>query len=369
MGAIKQWREQHTEATLVLDAGNIADDPEHGRVVWDAVVAAKYDAVSIGLSEQRWLPKYLSMVAHSGIPILGQSTEPSAGAPAGEGTTLSRDFIIKSVGVYRVGVTSLGAEKTPPAERVQHVTSILRDLRRQCDAVVLLTHRPLEQERQALEGEWRGLVDLAIGTTGSEGIAEPVPAGGGQILPGALNGREVGMAGISPAGPKGSGRVDVAFRRLVLTGATPADPTVQASVQGFYAERQQREQARAALQKGMPVYAGSRECIECHPSAYRAWSESAHSRSLKTLVDDKKAVPECLQCHSEQFRQTAKVDLKGEAQGVECTSCHGTKVAAHLAVPRIGNVDRGGLAACAPCHTAERSPGFQQEHAWAIIKH
>ena len=355
---------------MVLDAGNIASDPELGRVVWETMRAAGYDAVAPGPDEMAWAKEYAAMAQAGGLPLLGLPPQPGFDPPAaaaGFRTPMAgvRDSLIKIVGQRRVGVTSLGPEVSPSPERVQHVAGVLRELRGTCDVVVLLSHRSLQEEELALGGTFKGLVDLVIGPAGSDTLKEPRPVGSSYILPAALQGREVGVVRIPrEPRPAGSERCQVGLQRLVLTGDSPVDASVLARVQAYHTAQQERVLARAQPEVLVPGYATARDCRECHAAAYDVWSKSAHARALKTLVERKSAAPECLKCHSEAFRRTSKVDAEAPVQGVECTSCHSAASAVHLAVPRAGNAPKATMSGCAGCHTAERSPGFEAERGW-----
>ncbi len=360
---------------MVLDAGNIASDPELGRVVWETMRAAGYDAVAPGPDEMAWAKEYAAMAREGGVRLLGLPAQPGFDPPAaGAGlrtpTAGGREFFIKTLGQRRVGVASLGSEVSPSPERVQHVAGVLRELRGTCDVVVLLSHRSLQEEELALGGTFKGLVDLVIGPAGSDTLKEPRPVGSSYILPAALQGREVGVVSI-PREPRlaGSERCQVEFRRLVLNGDSPVDASVLARVQAYHTAQQERILARAQPDVLVPGYATAQDCRECHAAAYDVWSKSAHARALKTLVDRKSAVPECLACHSEAFRRTGKANAEAPVQGVECTSCHGAATAVHLAVPRAGNIERASLAQCGVCHTAEHSPAFDGAAGWVRVQH
>ncbi|MBM4071176.1 MAG: hypothetical protein FJ271_19905 [Planctomycetes bacterium] len=85
-------------------------------------------------------------------------------------------------------------------------------------------------------------------------------------------------------------------------------------------------------------YVGSERCADCHPHAFKVWSDSRHSHAFKTLVDASplKYPPlrhfdgECVSCHTVGFNYqsgfadpTNTIKQNQRLINVGCESCHG----------------------------------------------
>lgn len=107
----------------------------------------------------------------------------------------------------------------------------------------------------------------------------------------------------------------------------------------------------------LSVCAGSHpeKCGSCHSDSviFKEWQTSGHANALKTLVNEPKARPSCLKCHSADYdRVRSNLWLPRQEQpspetasnAVSCSSCHrhGTEKEKNLTVP----VDK----VCAACH-------------------
>jgi len=108
----------------------------------------------------------------------------------------------------------------------------------------------------------------------------------------------------------------------------------------------------------------------CHPAQYAQWQTQKHAQAIESLRQKERLVPECLKCHSEQYRRTGKfVPNLGRADGVQCSTCHGEGVI-HSLLEGPDRIERDmGEVGCRSCHDADNDPEFAYEAARAIIRH
>ncbi|HSA24778.1 MAG TPA: multiheme c-type cytochrome, partial [Myxococcota bacterium] len=96
-------------------------------------------------------------------------------------------------------------------------------------------------------------------------------------------------------------------------------------------------------------FVGAGRCLQCHPTAHKAWQGSPHARAHLALSGKQVADPRCTQCHG-----TAERDLAG----VQCESCHGPgryyaqrHVMKDAVLSRIVGLRDVTEEACRGCHT------------------
>lgn len=366
---MRRWREKYPN-TLVLDAGNLADSPRRGRVAWQSLVEAGYDAVSYGPADAAWAGPYWEMVTQDPIPVIALRGFSIADGAMAAQAVVRRDCRVKSVGGVTVGIAGTGPGEQLSPEEEQHLAGTLRRLRAECDVVILFSHRWITAEREAQRKELAGLVDLVVGTPGSESLAAPERIGTAAILPSALQGRQVGVARVWVV--KGAQRrIEVQAGHIPITQDTPTNARVADMIADFFASEQERtlrQLSADAATLAKRGYLRPEACAPCHAAQERAWKASRHAHALGSLVEQKVLQAECLPCHSQAYRETARLAAGDAPQGVECGSCH-EGAAAHLKRPERGTIRRGTLKECSTCHTPERSPGFKPAEAWGRIRH
>ncbi len=126
---------------------------------------------------------------------------------------------------------------------------------------------------------------------------------------------------------------------------------------------------QAAAAGGKPYYPPSL-CRTCHMKEYEDWKTTKHALAIKTLLDEQRAIPECLKCHSEQFRRLQRVTFSPDRLGgVECATCHMNSLPHGL--ERKGTtakvkVDPKG---CIECHDRENSPNYDEKSYIARVSH
>jgi len=143
---IRKLREQFPGKVLAVDAGNLADDEKRGRVVWQALCEAKYDAVSFGPADAKWAEAYWRLASERPLTVVGLPLDNAE--PDGRSLSyLRQPFAVVQVGERRIGLLSTGPETALSAEQAKLLVDVASTLRTGCDLMVLLTYRSLAEER------------------------------------------------------------------------------------------------------------------------------------------------------------------------------------------------------------------------------
>jgi hypothetical protein len=124
-------------------------------------------------------------------------------------------------------------------------------------------------------------------------------------------------------------------------------------------------------------YVGSESCMGCHPSATKAWQNSAHAHAFDVLVERGAATdPSCIGCHTVGFGAPSGYRREyGAAKltHVGCESCHGPG-STHVAQRQSGgpittHLRPLGPGDCLKCHHGEFSRPFEWDQFWPHIQH
>lgn len=127
-----------------------------------------------------------------------------------------------------------------------------------------------------------------------------------------------------------------------------------------------------ARTESLPRFVTSAACSQCHVAQYLKWANSAHAHATDPLPP--RAIEfeaSCMDCHSTGSKPASVASGLETArlQSVQCEQCHGAG-GDHVRKPGkgYGRIDDM-KSSCASCHTAETSPAFDLQTAWAQIKH
>jgi len=175
--------------------------------------------------------------------------------------------------------------------------------------------------------------------------------------------------------------------RIPLDRAFGPEPTVEGIVGEYYAAQAQRlldASVGSVVGQAGPVkppvtdpesvvgraYVPAEKCATCHRPQYEQWLTQKHAHAVETLAAKQRLVPECLPCHSEQYRRTGRfVPGLEKADGVQCSTCHGEGVV-HSLLERKDRIEREpGEKLCVNCHDAERDPTFSYAAAFTKVQH
>jgi len=370
-------RGQDGVPTLAIDGGNLSSDQSRGRVVWDALVRAKYDVVSFGPSDLGWAHEYWPVVFEKRLPVLvGPWYKPGNNLANG----IAAPAWTKKVGDLTVGVTSTGPRAEVVDAEVQAAAKALRELRGKCDVVVLVSYHELWVDRALAQAGVLSDADLVLGCRGSEVLERPELVGATSFLPFAPQGRRFGQVKLSVAPADAAlaqtGRkykLTLAYESITPRQTAKADDPIVADTR-----RQQQRESRIQVAKGYDSdldvmaqhgYVPSDRCATCHREQYVAWGRSRHAQAFRTLLDKKALRDECLPCHSYEIKATGKfLTPTKQERGVECIACHGNGMV-HLYIPRKGTIDRGDKSTCVGCHTKVNDPNWDADKRWAAIAH
>ncbi|MBE7559649.1 hypothetical protein HS125_12125 [bacterium] len=125
-----------------------------------------------------------------------------------------------------------------------------------------------------------------------------------------------------------------------------------------------------AFSEASGKYIGNKQCLMCRKTVVKQqylfdhWATTKHAKATENLPADKKADPECLQCHSTGFGKPGgmTVEMAKTATplmaNVQCEGCHGPGEA-HKTAPKekkAETMNKPTKETCIVCHT-ETHPG------------
>ena len=310
----------------------------------------------------------------------------------------SRQNGLKPVRVAFIGLTETtpappaGLKFTDPAEAARRT---LPEARKSADLVVVLAKVKSQLEVARIAREAPGIDVIIDGNAESveDAFTPPVYVGATLIV---FTPFETRMLGELRFYRNAQGKFSTKQRFITLDEAlVPEDPAAKLVVDAATsAESAARSNSKTLLEnwlagsrmrvttqppdagsprgESLPTYVSSAVCSQCHVAEYMKWANGPHAHATDPLparwVEFEAS---CLDCHatgSNPATATTKPET-ARLQSVQCEQCHGPG-ANHVAKPgkgygRVANMQ----SACAACHTAETSPDFDLQTAWAKIKH
>ncbi|MCS6860556.1 MAG: hypothetical protein NZT92_09590 [Abditibacteriales bacterium] len=382
---IQRVREE-TPHVLLLDSGNQADDPRRGEVIVRAMGRMGYHAVTVGAMDLRRGKEFFDSAQAAGLPLVVSGGR-SAGVPG-----WVKEWLLIEVGGRKVGVVGLAPGGEPAGGEDASLVPLLSRLRREAEVVVALSQLGMQRDRlmarRAQTGSSPPLIDLIIGNASAEGLTQPEVIGGTWIVPISTKGQHVGRVDIEFAS---SGRLR--WRLIPLGKDIPDEPQV-AGLVGKYFEEEAEALLHASEEEAHnnvdvnAAYATAEQCGECHAKAYEMWKKLRHAHALRTLVENRRVVRECLRCHSEHYRRTGRVpkglgtrgegleppstlspELSPLTDGVSCSTCHGDGVIHSLTETKQSITRNPGQAFCKKCHDKENDDDFDYKRDVKKIRH
>ncbi|MBI3921670.1 MAG: hypothetical protein HY318_09655 [Armatimonadetes bacterium] len=339
-------------ATLVVDGGNLAGDPERALVVVKSLKAVGYDAVVPTEGDEQLGAGFLAQANQLGIALVGSMPE-------------CKRMLAKEVAGRRVAVGSLLGNneaalnslnmgvKQALEERVQ-----LLVVSSDCGAAVdTRVARSLEVKE----------MDVIIF---SRGLAEPSTINRVHLVPTPQGGKAVCRVGVSWERAK----VEIRTTYLPVTQELQEDRRVTPIIAKYYAEETSRAivngHMRPAEQLTQP-YADRDQCVDCHQTTVESVSQHRHSEATETLKSKERLVPECLTCHSELYRRTKRwhPDDPIAWSGVECATCHGDGILHSQIGTKESTTRKVPESLCRSCHTPEQDPKFDYVKRLEGIRH
>ncbi len=351
---------------LLVDSGNLADKASKLPLVAKLMTDMRYDAVGVGEVDSGFADDYFKTAAAFGLKIVetGRASNDSA-VP----------YLVKKVDGAKVGVVSFGKVTNGARENESGQQQSFRDAyekaRRQSDILILLDQGGIAT-KEWLGGEAArvGAPDIVIGGIMNSVMPRERIVGRTHIVPTSVQGKLIGVADVSIV----SGQPPTLSVQMVpVDKSVPEDETVRKQIGDFLTTP--RHSMSTALSFQAPQageesrYYDPASCKACHPNEYEDWHKTDHAKALKTLKSNDRLIPECLQCHSEEFRQTSRVGTVSAVAGVECATCHAA------ALPHGTNGSAPGAARkvdskiCIECHTSERSPDYDVKTYLPMVSH
>ena len=157
-------------------------------------------------------------------------------------------------------------------------------------------------------------------------------------------------------------------------GGSPLRGLMETYLEEARGQFQKLATARASALKDSP-FAGADNCKSCHPSAWKAWRQSAHASALDTLKSQNKHEdPACVSCHVVGWQERggyASEAASPQFAGVQCENCHGA-AKEHSQMPAVkkpGGHPRPGGEVCIKCHHSPHSASFGFRAYWPKIRH
>lgn len=294
-------------------------------------------------------------------------------------TAGARAVRIAFVGLTEPGAAPRGFKIGDPVEAARRAVP---EARQQADVVIALGYLNPEQASR-LAAQVAGIDAIIAANSQSEGAYFTPPLTVGQTLI-LFASYETRMLGELRAYREASGKYSLRTRFISLDETFPEDTAAaKLAAAANEAEEGTRNQSKKLLTDWLDdsrsvkpasgeaiAYASSKACAQCHQAQYIQWANSRHAHATDKLpprwIEFEAG---CLSCHATAQRVTGgKLEL-ARLQSVQCEQCHGPGVE-HIQKPgkgygRVANVQ----AMCASCHTAEVSPNFDFQAAWAKIKH
>ncbi len=362
---------------MLVETGNIVDMRNKLGMMTSVLASLKYDALGIGENDRRICGQSLyEEAAKNSLTVLDASPDaPKTAAP----------YAIKVVNGVRVGIFSFSVHdpSTPGGsdfEARKATYAAYRAAREGSDILVVLDQANVaNKDWLERNGARLGAPDIVIGGMSHLGLMKEEVVGKTHIMPISMQGKYVGVVDVQIE----DGKEPVYASQLVsLDEKINPDPDVDKLVKDFMLK-----QYNTPVQPAQPVttvthisadpnspdkpYYSSLSCRTCHQREYDSWQATKHAHALKTLVDQQRAVPECLPCHSEMFRRQQRIEMAnpGLPSGVECASCHMQALPHGMERQNTTAKTRVDVATCQVCHTKDRSPTFEEKSYFAKVVH
>jgi len=360
--------------SVIVESGNLVNDSSKLDFIVSVLKEMRYDAVGVGDSDLRiGRDKFFEVTGAKGLTVLyAASDAPKSTVP----------YVLKNVDGVKVGIVSFGAK--PVNQDVNEYAlrkalySAYKAAREQSDILVVLDQANLvTKEWLERNGARLGAPDVVVGGVMRSGAMADEVVGKTHFVPTSVQGKSIGVADIEVAVGQ---ETKFSVRKISI------EPTV-AENEGI-AKRVKEIMGQAAVQSngtpstgttGTPVvsqapsgkpYYPPALCKACHIKEYKDWATTKHAVALKTIVDQERAIPECLKCHSEMYERLHRVDLTSTDQaGVECATCH-MDCLPH-GMERRNTTVRAKVNAktCLVCHDKQWSPNYNEETYVVKVSH
>jgi vacuolar-type H+-ATPase subunit F/Vma7 len=359
---------------ILVESGEFVGDRESVEVAMRSFKMLGYDIVAVAEGERRYIDEVSSYAKTLGTKLIARDA-----CPTGTSETCKPSWVIKRQN-FTVAFVTTGVQPQKKAvdEKWKEVERDIEAVAKEANAVILINHWQLKELERVLKvSDAKKHITLVINHDTPETQRENKLERRFGVYMLMLTDVLQPMPIVNIWLRRGKASV-VRLTQLAVPSASPPDEKVEKLVSSYYRERQKRlreEWSSLVRRVKRKEYMSPKECSKCHEAQYRQWLTTKHAKAILTLVEKNRVEPECLQCHSEEFRQTKLLTNVSEGYGVECVSCHlelkdPIKVKEHGQMPseraRPPRVDPKRV--CTTCHNKEHSPKFEGELSDYMMK-
>ncbi|HOS95110.1 MAG TPA: multiheme c-type cytochrome, partial [Armatimonadota bacterium] len=343
---------------LLVDSGDIVGRPAKLQPMLDAMQRIGYQHVGLGGVDGLLRDAFVRAAAERGLTVHSLAM--------GEGVAPPDVVVVEG---FRVGIVGVGSDHLGlPASKVcARVSTAVADLESRADLVLILSQMGRKIDRAIASRLSRGSTPVVVvGNRVWHDLVEPENIGRVIIVPTGYLGRWLGRLDVTRL--MGATRVEA--KLIPVAPTLKQQPDVQRIVKAYYDRERAAAKPAPVPTKAATLTGDPSDCIQCHRTQFDTWLTQKHSRAVATLVAKDKAIPECLMCHSQVYRQERRVPSSEDIDdGVGCLVCHSPAVG-HTGEERPFSVRRAaGQAQCIQCHTPERDPDFDYAAALERIRH
>lgn len=354
--------------SLIVESGNLSDKASKLPLVAKLMADMHYDAVGIGEVDAGFADDFFKATSKCGLKVVD--------ATVVDGSSVV-PYLVRKIGGVKIGVVSFG--KTANGVGVKQLDNLRQSFRdayerarRQSDILVLLDQGGIAT-KEWLKGEavQIGAPDIVIGGILNSVMPREQVIGRTHIVPTSVQGKLVGVIDVSLI----RGQLPPPTLKMVpVDKSIPEDEAVRKQIGDFLTKPQPALSMslnfRTPQARKVRSYYDPESCKACHPNEYEDWRKTNHAKALQTLRSKDRLIPECLQCHSEEFRQTGKYTAAPAIHaGVECATCHATVLPHGIEGPASTVTHKVDAKICLGCHTSERSPDYDEKTYLPTVSH
>ncbi len=307
--------------TVIIDSGNISTNFEKMGVIASIMSKMKYDAVGIGNYEMLHLEPFIKQAGKNGLQVIDSGAEKSKS---------SIPYLIKQVGGAKVGIISYGANCVGPERmlrgRRESFNSTYKTARRSSDILILLDQGGIAT-RAWLQGEAEqmGAPDIVIGGASYAKITKEEMIGKTHIMPTSTQGKQIGVIDVEIQPDRS---LSMSAQMFLIDKKIAEDEVIKKQIDEYIKKTvfiitPEMLASLNAARSSKSAYTSPETCKRCHPDKYEQWSKTRHANAINTLAALERKVPDCLPCHSEEYRKTLKTTRPASMPtGIECATCH-----------------------------------------------
>ncbi len=363
---------------LLLDGGDLLSpfgDEEKDQYVFKIIDFYPYDAMAMGDQEfANGVDFFYREAKKYDLPYIAANLKSDRGV-------FWEKYMLKKIGgipVLIIGVLSpqvfdyypkdkiTGLKVEPPLVTIKNILKSA-----QTNAfIILLSHSGLEQDKQ-FAAEVSD-IDVIIGAHTQNRLDRALKENNTLIVQAGSDGYYLGQLNLNL---DQDGQIVRYSNRLIpIALHLKNDPAIVKIIKEYHFKRISKlKNTGLRLNKGgQYLTAAAEDCASCHESAWVQWSQTAHSRSWKSLKEKKRTGhTRCIVCHVTGFGREGgfiNENLTPDKANVGCTACHLLEPA-HLDTPEKYQPQKIEQSICLHCHDSANDPDFNFEAAVEKVNH